>query len=147
MLKKNSKKVQIKASYIIAFDGTHHVILRDGVVVTEGNKIKHVGKSYDGNVDETIDAKGKLVIPGFIDVHSHITQSPLSRGVNEDLPRGVIPGPGTITKNRWIADDFEVKTMARSSLIEVLRSGVTTLVELGSPEWFGYKNAVDVIGQ
>jgi cytosine/adenosine deaminase-related metal-dependent hydrolase len=147
MLKMNFRKVQIKASYIIAFNGINHVILRDGVVVTEGNEIIHVGKSYNGNVDETIDAQGKLVIPGFIDVHSHITQSPLSRGVNEDLPKSVVPGPGTITKNRWIADPFEVKTMAKSSLIEVLRSGVTTLVELGSPEWFGYKNAVDVIGQ
>ena len=143
----NSKKMQIKASYIIAYNGSHHVILRDGVIVLEGNKIIHVGKSYNENVDKTIDAHGKLVIPGFIDLHSHITQSPLSRGVNEDLPRGAAPGPGTITKNRWIADPHEVQTMAKSSLIEVLRSGVTTLVELGSPEWLGYKSAVDVIGQ
>ncbi len=147
MLKMNSKKVQIKASYIIAFDGNQHVILRNGVIIFEGNNILHVGKTYDGKVDETIDAQGKLVIPGLVDLHSHITQSPLSRGVNEDLPKNVVPGPGTITKNRWVANEFEAKTMAKSSLIEVLRSGVTTLVELGSPEWFGYKNAVDVIGQ
>lgn len=143
----NSESVQINASYIVAYNGQHHVILRDGVVVFENDKVTHVGKSYSGNVDKTIDASGKLVIPGFVDNHTHITQSPLSGG-NEDLPRDArVPGAGTISSNRWIAEPSEVEAMAKSSLVEVLRSGVTTLVELGSPEWAGYKGAVDVIGQ
>jgi len=144
----NSEIIQINASYIVAYNGQHHVILRDGVVVYKNNKITYVGKSYNGNVDKKIDASGKLVIPGFIDLHTHITQSPLSGGLNEDLPADErAPGAGTITTNRWIAKPNEVKAMAKSSLVEVLRSGVTTLVEMGSPEWLGYKGAVDVIGQ
>ena len=39
---------RIDAGIIIAYDGTSHVILRDGVVVYEGNRIAHVGKSYSG---------------------------------------------------------------------------------------------------
>ena len=43
---------RIDASIVVAYDGASHVILRDGVVVYEGNRIIHVGKSYSGRVDE-----------------------------------------------------------------------------------------------
>jgi len=42
----------IKGKFIIGFDGSEHRLLRDGVVVYEGNRIVHVGKSYSGQVDE-----------------------------------------------------------------------------------------------
>jgi cytosine/adenosine deaminase-related metal-dependent hydrolase len=139
---------KVEASIIIAYDGKTHRILKDGVVVFEDNNISYVGKSYRKPVDNTIDAKGKMVIPGFISLHAHITQSPLSQGMKEDLPRHVpIPGSGTLSPNRWIPEPWMPETMAKSSLYELLRSGVTTLVELGAPDWLGYKESVDLLGQ
>jgi len=35
----------IRVKWIIGFDGCEHRLLRDGVMVTEGNQVKHVGKS------------------------------------------------------------------------------------------------------
>ena len=61
----------IKASWIVGHEAGSHRLVRDGVVVYEGNTIIHVGKSFDGPVDKTIDAAGKLVAPGFIDTHVH----------------------------------------------------------------------------
>ena len=63
-------RTMIKGSHIVAFDGNEHRMLQDGVLVYEDDKIIHVGKSFKGKVDQTIDAKGKLVCPGFINIHA-----------------------------------------------------------------------------
>ena len=64
-------RTMIKAQWIVANDGKQHVLLRDGVVVYEGQKIIYVGRAFEGDVDRTIDAGHKLVCPGFIDTHVH----------------------------------------------------------------------------
>ena len=64
-------RTSIKASWIVGHEAGHHRLIRDGVVVYEGNRIIHVGKTFDGPVDSTIDATDKLVAPGFIDTHVH----------------------------------------------------------------------------
>ena len=61
----------IKASWLVGHAAGRHQLIKDGVVVYEGNGIVHVGKTFDGSVDKTIDAAGKLVAPGFIDTHVH----------------------------------------------------------------------------
>lgn len=61
----------IQGGYIVGFDGKSHEILKDGLVVIEDDKIAYVGFSYDGRVDRTIDARGKLICPGFINTHIH----------------------------------------------------------------------------
>jgi len=63
-------KTLIEGGYIITHDGVSHRILRDGVLVFEGNEIIHIGKTYDGPVDQRIDARGKLVSPGLINMHA-----------------------------------------------------------------------------
>jgi 5-methylthioadenosine/S-adenosylhomocysteine deaminase len=64
-------RTSISGSWIVAHHAGHHSLVRDGVVIYEDNKIIYVGKSFDGLVDKTIDATGKLVAPGFIDTHVH----------------------------------------------------------------------------
>ena len=56
--------VKIEVGTVIGFDGERHRIIRDGVVVFDEEQIIHVGKSYQGVVDEVVDAKEKLVTPG-----------------------------------------------------------------------------------
>lgn len=79
-----AEKTKIKASYIIAFDGTRHRYLRDGELVYEGQDIIYAGKSYAGEVAKTIDAKGKIISPGFISTHAHLSESPIDRSFVED---------------------------------------------------------------
>src|SRR5258707_12150741 len=62
---------KIEATWVVGYERGHHTLVRDGEVVFEGNRIVHVGKRFEGRVDRIIDAKGKLVCPGFIDTHVH----------------------------------------------------------------------------
>ena len=41
-------------------------------IYIEKDKIKTIGLSLDIHADKNIDAKGKYVIPGGIDVHTHL---------------------------------------------------------------------------
>jgi len=68
-------KTMIEASYIIAHNGDTHRILKDGVLVFEGDRILHVGKIFEGSVDRTIDATGKLISPGLINMHAAASTS------------------------------------------------------------------------
>ncbi|MEM3567564.1 MAG: imidazolonepropionase, partial [Thermoplasmata archaeon] len=50
-------------------------IIRDGAVVVENGTIVDVGKTKDfdgGTYDEILDAKGRVVMPGFVDAHTHL---------------------------------------------------------------------------
>ena len=78
------KRIAIRAGYVIAFDGRGHRLLRDGVVVIEGDTILHVGPRFDGRVDETVDAHDRVLTPGLISTHAHISGSPLDRSFIED---------------------------------------------------------------
>src|SRR3977135_2147162 len=64
-------RTKIAATSLVAHERGKHALIRDGEVVFEGNRVLHVGKGFEGRVDKTIDATGKLVAPGFIDTHVH----------------------------------------------------------------------------
>ena len=48
----------------------------DGVkdILIEGNIIKEVNDSIEAQADKVIDASGKVVMPGFIDLHVHLRE-------------------------------------------------------------------------
>ena len=64
-------KTLIEGGYVVGFNGKEHEILKEGVVVFENDTISFVGFSYPGHVDKIIDARGKLVSPGFVNTHIH----------------------------------------------------------------------------
>src|SRR4029450_4579408 len=79
-----TKRTAIRAGHILAFDGRTHRLLRDGVVVVEGDHILSVGPRFEGTVDETVDARDRIVTPGLITTHAHIGGAPLDRSFIED---------------------------------------------------------------
>lgn len=141
-------RTAIKGGWIVGHHGGRHALIRDGVVVYEGNKIIHVGKDFDGQVDKTIDAKGKLVAPGFIDTHVHsghrashrlITDTGRPMYFGQPFLEISVPKEGSTVRGdpRYLKHGdagaqaaFELN--ATFTVAELLRNGVTTMIEFGS---------------
>ena len=64
-------KTLIQGGWVVGFDGREHEVIKDGVVVYDGDRVEFVGKEYIQPVDKKVDARGCLVSPGFIDTHFH----------------------------------------------------------------------------
>ncbi|MGH2547931.1 MAG: chlorohydrolase family protein [Thermomicrobiales bacterium] len=132
-------RTRINASHIVAYQNGGHRYLRDGVVVWDGNQIIHVGSSFDGEVDETIDATGKIVTPGFINTHTHLYESPLDKSFVEDRGNRQFYLSGLfeyLPARSGAADEEAYRACLAFSMAELLQTGTTTVLEIGSqPEW------------
>ncbi|MDP9471701.1 MAG: amidohydrolase family protein, partial [Chloroflexota bacterium] len=125
----------IKASHVVAYQDGGHRHLRDGVVVTEGNQIVHVGTNFDGEVDETLDATGMVLTPGLINTHAHLYESPLDKSFVEDKGNRqfFLSGLFEYLPVRSAAmDDEAARACVAFSMAELLRTGTTTVMEIGS---------------
>ena len=124
-------KTLIQGGYVVAFDGNGHRIVRDGVVVFEGSEITHVGKSYEGRVDQTIDARGKLVSPGFINIHAlastSITYLRLDGSMSAlNVSKAyVVDGEGNLD---LVGEDLQTSSLF--AWVELLKGGATTSVAI-----------------
>jgi cytosine/adenosine deaminase-related metal-dependent hydrolase len=128
------RRIAIRAGWIVAFDGRGHRLLRDGVVVVEDERIVHVGRSFDGAVDETVDARDRVLTPGLITTHAHIAGSPLDRSFIEDRgsPQFWYSGLFEMLPVRGGAQDEAAgRACVDFSMAELLRGGVTTCMEIG----------------
>ncbi|HLZ71727.1 MAG TPA: chlorohydrolase family protein [Dehalococcoidia bacterium] len=124
----------IRAGWIIAHDGRGHRLLRDGVVVIEGDTIAHVGTSFEGSADREIDARDRVLTPGLISTHAHIAGSPLDRSFIEDVgnPQFYNSGLFEMLPVRGAAQDAEgTRACVEFSIVEMLRGGCTTVAEMG----------------
>lgn len=61
----------IQGGWVVGFDGGSHQLIQNGTVVFEDDRLLHVGHRFEGAVDRTIDAGGKLISPGLINCHLH----------------------------------------------------------------------------
>jgi cytosine/adenosine deaminase-related metal-dependent hydrolase len=76
MEKAKIKRTLIKnADWIITMDAQKRR-LKYADILIEGREIKRIGKALsDEGVDQVIDAKGKVIIPGLVNTHHHCWQS------------------------------------------------------------------------
>src|SRR4029077_14711651 len=141
-------RTAIKAGWIVGYDNGGHTLIRNGVVVFEGNRIISVGPTFDGPVDREIDAGDKLVAPGFIDTHIHYGHRASHRLVSDKgrslffgtpfLEVAMLPRGKKVTGDaRWLAhgestSEGALDLNATYTVVELIRGGVTTFAELGA---------------
>ncbi|MDR7481150.1 MAG: amidohydrolase family protein [Armatimonadota bacterium] len=121
------------ADWVVAFDGTGHRLLRGGSVAFRGNTITYVGKGDPGPADVVIDGRGRVVIPGLIDIHAHLMTEGRNKGFLEDQG----------SRKLWMSGLFEylpamsafdplaLVDVLRFALVELVKSGCTTVFEMG----------------
>jgi cytosine/adenosine deaminase-related metal-dependent hydrolase len=88
--------IEIEGGTVIGFDGEKHRIIRDGVVVFDEDQIIHVGKSYQGKVDETVDAARASPPDSSTPTATHTHPSPptTSQSTSHSTPTTSTQGSG-----------------------------------------------------
>jgi 5-methylthioadenosine/S-adenosylhomocysteine deaminase len=121
---------------IVTMDPDRHVI-ENGIIAANGDTIAFIGTGSDFQIStmkgvtakQTLDAKGKLIMPGLINGHTHIPMV-LMRGLIDDvtlddwLRKYIFPAEA---KN--VTEDF-VRWGSRLGLAEMIRSGTTTFADM-----------------
>ena len=109
----------------------------DAAIVIEAERIAAIGPTdelvarYPGA--ERIDGRGKAVMPGFANVHTHLGMT-LARGVYEDLSPPHTPpftgGLAPLPLPQLSAEEHQV--MCQLGVVEAIRSGTTLILEDGA---------------
>src|SRR5262249_16531007 len=121
----------IKDATVLTVDGAR-TIHRPGAVYVEGDRIIDVGPSEvvarrHPSAKRVIDGRGKVVAPGFVNIHSHVGYT-IFRGRSEDAgfaaPTGLYFPMSTVLRGE------ERAAVGALNYVELLRSGCTTVMEL-----------------
>ncbi|AVQ46515.1 amidohydrolase [Clostridium botulinum] len=139
-------QILIKNGYIITMDCSKR-IFEKGDILVEDSKIIAIGnvesELIKSNV-EIIDANGKIIMPGLVNTHVHLSQQ-LARGLADDVDLLT-----WLRKRIWpYESNMDLEDSYISSLAcctELIRSGVTTFCEAGGQEVDGMGKAVEEAG-
>ncbi|MBM7563813.1 5'-deoxyadenosine deaminase [Paenibacillus sacheonensis] len=103
---------------------TGDVMFDKDIIVSVGSRIT----SYDPETTAVIEAKGKLLLPGFVQTHIHLCQT-LFRGQADDMAL-----MDWLRKRIWpleaAHDEESVYYSALLGIGELLRSGTTTILDM-----------------
>jgi 5-methylthioadenosine/S-adenosylhomocysteine deaminase len=105
-------------------------VLEEGDILLVGDKIAAVGKNLQEQGGQTVDATGKIVMPGFVDVHNHLWQS-LIRGcmADQDLNGWLEACVFPLANPAMSPSETEVYAGVRLSTLDLIMTGVTTVVD------------------
>jgi len=103
-------------------------LIPGGDVCLEDDRIAAVGQGLDGSGACIIEATGKLVLPGFVDVHNHLWQA-LIRGCGTSMAVGAWLQTCVLPVDRLNVTAEEAYAVVRLSTLDVLSTGVTTVVD------------------
>ena len=117
---------------VVTMNGTR-AVYEDGAIVVKGDTIVAVGSRNELGTkyvaSQTVDARGKLLLPGFINGHTHVPMT-LFRGLHDD-----------VTLNDWLykyifpaeaknVNEEFVRWGTRLAAAEQIRDGVTTFADM-----------------
>src|SRR6476661_4952185 len=129
---KGKADLLVTGGIIVTMDGPRR-ILEDGSVAVRGDSILAVGPRAEiesrYRAAQAIDARGQLVLPGFINGHTHVPMT-LFRGLHDD-----------VTLNDWLykyifpaeaknVNEEFVRWGTRLAAAEQIRAGVTTFGDM-----------------
>src|SRR5881392_3111903 len=103
---------------------------RTGAVAIAGDRIVAVGPDAAAwTAAETVDCRGRLVMPGLVNAHTHAPMS-LLRGIADDLRLDVwLMGYMMPVEREFVSPDF-VRLGTKLSCAEMIRSGTTCFADM-----------------
>lgn len=134
------------ADWVVAWDKSaeRHCYLRGADVAFAGDTILHVGRRFDGPVDEEVSGKALCVMPGLVNVHNHPSNQPAFKGVREELGNPNFYMSALYDgRTSFAFDPADRPWNAQYAYCEMLRSGVTTFVDMCFP----YPGWLDIVSR
>jgi 5-methylthioadenosine/S-adenosylhomocysteine deaminase len=129
------------ADWAIAWDvgENRHVYRKSVDVAFEGDRITHVGPGFSGRADIMVEGRGLMVMPGLVNVHSHLGHEPVYRGIREEHGIAAMYMTGLYERSQaFDVSDPELRRAALEvALCELLKSGVTSVCDI-SPIYDGW---------
>lgn len=100
-------------------------VIQNGSILVEGEKIKEIRSSKIEFPDaEYFDAQGMIVMPGFINTHTHVPMTML-RGFADDLPLHTWLTEYIFPAEARMVNPENVAFASRLAFIEMIKSGTT----------------------
>ena len=120
--------ILIKGGTLVTMNADRQIIRAD--LLIENDRIKKIRPAIDFSADTIIDARDRVIIPGLIQPHIHLTQT-LFRGLADDLEL-----LDWLKKRVWpleAAHTFESNRIsARLGISELILGGTTAVLDMGT---------------
>ena len=106
-----------------------NTVLPNAYVEVEGTRIRSVGTQRPwGPFDQEIDCKGNVLMPGFVNAHTHVPMTAMrgygdGNNLQDWLHNYIFP-----VEARW--DDRAVRACTALGLAEMIASGVTSIADM-----------------
>jgi 5-methylthioadenosine/S-adenosylhomocysteine deaminase len=111
-----------------------HAYLNDADVAFDDGGFVQVGGRYEGPFVREISGRDRMVMPGFVNVHCHSGEEPISKSLFEDTGTAALWGQAMYEYSTLIEiSDDAVQAALTVMLGDLLRSGVTTFVDIAGP--------------
>ena len=119
----------IRGGTLVTMDAVRTAGQRD-VLVDEAGRISGLVEAGEGQAEQTIDAHGRVVVPGLVQAHIHLCQT-LFRGLAEQRPL-----LAWLRERIWPLeaghDPESLRASARLGIAELLLGGTTALLDMGT---------------
>lgn len=121
-------KILIKNCKLISMEPDREKLENDIDILVENDAIKKIEKNIQEDAEKIIDARGKIVMPGFINTHSHIPMSIFKENIDgyslqEWLTQKIWPQEEKLT-------DEDIYNASKMSFKEMIYTGTTTIVDM-----------------
>ena len=120
------------ADWIVAWNEAtgRHDYLTGADLAFDGDRIVFVGRGYRGTAEREIDGRGRMALPGFVNIHSHPASEPFNKGLMEERGSLRLGMSSLYEFMLLVRPDDEAKRAAMLFAIgELLKSGVTTFTD------------------
>lgn len=124
------------AEWVVAYDaaGDRHRYLRDSDIAFRGDRFVDPATLAEDDIAETIDGRGLMIMPGFVNIHSHPGFETMLKGLTEEVG----------SRKLWMSSLYEylflfdttsegMVAATQVALSELMQSGVTTVCDLSTP--------------